>query len=879
MDLERRRAIGRGASLRLAAVLLLTSASLPLDARPTQLDATTQLLTDLTHAVERADADAFRALGTSPPSMPSTLVFLRMVEDGPSQVALRERQREVTGRTTRTVVDLFSSQAQTARLATWEVTSRSSPATPARDDLIAVTEFGGVKGLRRLLLDTTTAYTVRDFTFAAPDVTLRMRRGIAFLAGTGTWRTAMVLHGEAELTFSPPVPAERLQLRLFSGRDALVTRVSDAFIRVPPGALDGALATGALRATPPTSGDAARAAALFADRATRTFTLNLGDLTSEAWSLDPPAGSAVIEFRAPAFGWLTYARTPGDVEDVALFDRTRRRQVSLYASTVPHEARNPADRDYDVRHYDVDVRIDPARAQITGRTAVTVHFVRPPATGLTLRLAESLLVTSVSSPQLGRLLAMRVVGQNQLLVSLPSMFSISSDIDIDIAYTGRLDPQTLDREALTLQSAEGADELPPLLPPTARFVYSTRRAWYPQAPFTDYATATLRVTTPDDLSVVASGRRDERPAAFGSALAPPASGAWRTTRFDADRPVRYLSCVISSWQPVGSVTAAVPGVPGAVAVDAVATAPQAKASADLAAEAARILSFYAAEVGEAPYPTFTVASIDDDLPGGHSPAYFALVQQPRPSSGLSWRNDPVAFDRVPDFVLAHEVAHQWWGQAVGYASYHDQWLSEGLAQYFALRYITASRPPDVTRGVMARMRHSVEGLEGEGPISLGFRLGHIRGMPRVFRAVLYNKSALVLDMLRRTLGDATFAAGLRDFYATSRYRAAATDDLRVAFERASGRTLGRFFDRWVRAAALPTLHVSFRVVDPHTLDVRVQQEGDVFDMPIPIVIEYADGQRESVDVAADRPVSESRLVLRGPVRHVRVDRELTLAHW
>lgn len=880
MDLERRSKIGGRIDLRLAAVLLTAAVSLPVAARPAQGDATTQLLTDITVALEQADTDAFRALGAPRLSIDSTLAFLRMAGAAPSQVVLRERQRNRAGTTTRTIVDVLISHAQTGRLTTWEITSRSGGTRADRDDLVSVSELGAVEGLRRLVLDTATAYAVHDFAFAAPDLTLRMTTGVAFVANSGSGQTAIVLHGAGELRFAPPIPAERAQLRLFSGRDVFTTRFNDAFIRVPPGAIEDAISAGSLRVGPAASDDADRAVALFADRATRTFTLNLGDLTTESWSLDPPAGSAVVEFRTAAFGWLTYTRTPGDQEDVALFDRTRRRQISIYSSAGSPEDTAPRAPGYDIQHYDVDVRIEPARAFLTARAALTIRFTEAPAGALTLRLAEPLVVSSVSSPQLGRLLPMRVVGQDQLIVSLPSAVPRDSDIRIDVAYAGRLESQPLDREAATVSTSQDDDTTAPRLPPTARFVYSTRRAWYPQAAGADYATATLRVTTPVDLQVVASGTRDERPEPAASVLTPAAAGAWRTTRFEADRPIRYLACVISKWIPVGAATASVPGAAdGRVAVDTFATAPQARASADLAAEAARILTFYATAMGDAPYPTFTAASIDDDLPGGHSPAYFALIQEPRPSSSLTWRDDPVAFERVPEFVLAHEIAHQWWGQAVGYTSYHDQWLSEGLAQYFALRYITATRSPAVARAVVMRMRRSVNGLEGEGPISLGYRLGHIRGTSQVFRAILYNKSALVLDMLRRMIGDDAFTAGLRTFYATARFRGGTTAGLCAAFERASGQPLGVFFDRWIRGAALPRLAVSWHQIDARTLVVSVTQQGDAFDLPIPVAIDYADGRSESTDVRVSQPTSEYRIALSGALRRVRIDRDVTLAHW
>lgn len=882
MDLERRGTIGRLTRLRLAAALLMAAASVPLAARPTQADPTAQLLSDLTSALQRASTDAFRALGAPDLSTGSTLAFLRMADINPERVVWRERQRDRTAAVTTTIVDLFASSGQAGRLATWQITSRRRAERADRDDLVSITELGAVDGLRRLVLESATAYTVRNFSITLPDLTVRMTRGVAFMANAGGGHTALVLHGDGRLTFAPPVAAEQAQLRLFAGREAFTTRFNDAFIRVPAASLEQAIDSGALRAGPAASDDAGRAAALFADRAARTFTLNLGDLATDAWSLDPPAGSAVVEFRTPAFGWLTYTRTPGEREDIALFDRTRRRQISLYAS-AGHDRGADTGRDagYDVRHYDVDVRIDPARAFMTARAALTLRFTQPPAGGLILRLAEPLAVSSVSSPQLGRLLTTRVVGQDQLLVSLPSVVARNSDIRIDVSYAGRLESQSLDREALPFGWRQEEGEGPPRLPPTPRFVYSTRRAWYPQAISADYATATLRVTTPDDLSVVASGTRNDGPPGAVSALTPPASGTWRTARFDADRPVRYLACVISRWTPAGVATPTAPDpVSGnRVEVSAVATSPQIRASADLAGQAARILTFYAAAAGEAPYPTFTVASIDDDLPGGHSPAYFALIQQPRASSFISWRDDPVAFDQVPDFVLAHEVAHQWWGQAVGYASYHDQWLSEGLAQYFALRFIAATRSASVTRSVLTRMRRSVGGLEGEGPITFGYRLGHLRGTPRVFRAILYNKSALVLDMLRRMMGDEPFTTGLRDFYATERFQAATTADLRAAFERAGGRSLERFFDRWIRGATLPRLRVSWHQTQPHTLTVRVEQAGDVFDLPVSIVIDYADGRSETIDVIVTQAISDTHLPLSGPIRRVRVDRDVTLARW
>ena len=89
-----------------------------------------------------------------------------------------------------------------------------------------------------------------------------------------------------------------------------------------------------------------------------------------------------------------------------------------------------------------------------------------------------------------------------------------------------------------------------------------------------------------------------------------------------------------------------------------------------------IVRFYANIVGDAPYPSTTVALVEHDLPGGHSPGYFALLNTQLPGSSLSWRGDPAAFSGVPEFFIAHELAHV------------RQWREHGLM--FIPRYLAAS---------------------------------------------------------------------------------------------------------------------------------------------------------------------------------------------
>ncbi len=77
----------------------------------------------------------------------------------------------------------------------------------------------------------------------------------------------------------------------------------------------------------------------------------------------------------------------------------------------------------------------------------------------------------------------------------------------------------------------------------------------------------------------------------------------------------------------------------------------------------------------------------------------------------------------------------------------------------------------------------------QGPVYLGYRLGHIRNDGRVFRALVYNKGALTLHMLRKLIGDDAFFRGLRRFYATWRFKKAGTEDVKAAFEIEANRDL------------------------------------------------------------------------------------------
>ncbi len=160
----------------------------------------------------------------------------------------------------------------------------------------------------------------------------------------------------------------------------------------------------------------------------------------------------------------------------------------------------------------------------------------------------------------------------------------------------------------------------------------------------------------------------------------------------------------------------------------------------------------------------------------------------------------------------------------------------------------------------------------QGPVYLGYRLGHIRGESKVFRALVYNKGAAVLHMLRRLVGDDDFFRGIRRFYRTSRFKKAGTEDLRAAMEAESGQPLERFFEKWIYGSTLPRLKLASRVED-NDIVVTVEQVGEIFDVPVTVTVQYADRKPVDVVIPVTERVVEKRIPLGGVLPRHRVQQE------
>ncbi len=303
---------------------------------------------------------------------------------------------------------------------------------------------------------------------------------------------------------------------------------------------------------------------------------------------------------------------------------------------------------------------------------------------------------------------------------------------------------------------------------------------------------------------------------------------------------------------------------------------------NLLAEAGRILEFYESRFGAYPFENLSVVQRLWRTTGGHSPASFVILNDlPRvPNAGTGVRerligNPDSPVDLSPqwrEYFLAHEIAHQWWGQGVTWARYRDQWLSEGLSQYSSALYLQSKYGEDAKADILKKFSRWTVKKSAWGPITMGSRLSFTNF--DAYQAIIYDKTALVLNMLRDLLGDDVFFSGLKAFFEEYKHAAASTGQFRRTFEAASGRDLNGFFQPWFDSHLLPDVQVRVRADKLETgdlLKITVNQLNADFVFPLWIAWEDELGTPRREKLIVDRKSKVFEFPLPGQPRKIEVN--------
>jgi aminopeptidase N len=296
--------------------------------------------------------------------------------------------------------------------------------------------------------------------------------------------------------------------------------------------------------------------------------------------------------------------------------------------------------------------------------------------------------------------------------------------------------------------------------------------WYPVNDHpSDKATYTFRITVPEGMEAAANG------VLAGSSTA---GGRTTFTWAMAQPMASYLAIVV-----VGELTFEDAGTTAAgtvirnVYADAVAAQ-----VGDTFARHGEMVEFFAGQFGPYPFEAYGAVVVDRLL-------FVALETQTMSLFGIDILGGG-------ELVVAHELAHQWFGNAVTPSSWQDIWLNEGFATY--AQWLWFEHRGIATVDEQAAEAHA--GLAGSG---LGDLPPGDPGVEGLFAATVYERGALALHALRGQVGDEAFFATLRQWVADHGGTSASTADFQAIAEAAGGADLDALFEEWLYAAGLPAL--------------------------------------------------------------------------
>lgn len=681
--------------------------------------------------------------------------------------------------------------------------------------------------------------------------------------------TGAVFLGSATMELEPPLPAERRSLMLLTKGAPFKEEFTQALFRFTDGTDEELRKKAGSGTSTGASGSPAEVLESVAQHLRKDLTYNLSgrilqDVLGGTKGLfvgfiqgKKYSGKSLLAIDPHGLDWI--ALDPEEIAYLTYDDNKSGRWVAFHFAEEYSNGRATGTQEnklIDLVHHRLDTAIEKS-GKIRGTAQTTVRSLVDGLVVLPFDLFDTLRVSSViaNGEQL-HFIQEKKEEDSDFFVVLNKPLNKGDQIVVQTQYAG-------DK---AVHNAGGGNYFP-----------VARHNWYPNNGFGDYATYDLSFRIPKKMRMVATGRlvraidEGEENLSDWKAEIPQAVAGFNFGKFKTQSQkigeyaidgyaneshsdnLRGLDIAASNSDQVALGTLNTAGM-----------LKKAVAEAQIATE------IFDAYFGPAPYKTFSLTQQDACTFGQ---AWPGLVYLPVCYFFDNTQRHQLGLDDTRGYwktVTPHEVAHQWWGHAVGFNSYRDQWISEGFSEMAASIYVQSvygQKGPQEFIKFWNDQRELLTEKNKEGftpiatgPLTLGYRLNNSRSGFDIYRRLIYPKGGYVLHMIRMMLwepqtGDNRFKAMLKDFVKTHQNRPASTEDFKAALEKhmlpdmdldGNGK-MDWFFNQYVYGTDYPTYkfdHSFEKSADGYNLKFSLAQQNvpQNFKMLVPIYLELNNGR-------------------------------------
>ncbi len=472
----------------------------------------------------------------------------------------------------------------------------------------------------------------------------------------------------------------------------------------------------------------------------------------------------------------------------------------------------PVNKNIDVQHYSFKIGLSDSTDQIYGNAQITVLFKKAGIQSFRLDLINKTADRKGKGMEID---GIEIAGtpiiythqNDEVIISLPKPSKVNATIIFTITYKG------IPNDGLRIGATKFGD----------RSFFSENwpnktRNWLPTLDHpSDKATSEFIVTTPAHYKVVSNG------------LLLAESELGNNTKLTHWKQSVPVSCWLFVLGVADFAVKNVDEFNGKSIQSWVYTKNRDAGFYDFDEPTKKVLEFYSSYVG--PFAYEKLANIQSVISGGGMETSSAIFYAENLINGKREI-------RTRDVVI-HEIAHQWFGNAVTETTWDDAWLSEGFATFFTLLFIENEYGKEAyTKGII-KSKKTVFDLSLKMP---DFSIISPRSAEKepVTSGITYQKGAWVLHMLRNLVGDINFQKGIKAYYAKYYNGNATTDDFRNEMEKASGKDLKIFFTQWLYQPINPAINAIWQYdVASKKITIQLEQnqkEGIIFTIPVEIGI-------------------------------------------